>query len=444
MKLPLPLLESFAPRDLGARLLDLYRAGTRADLIRRTDYSLVVFEDTLIDTESGASREIVASEGLSRPEAIAAAAGAMLAEKDREVPVLLLLPATAFVATAYAMTNLSEKMIRSALKLQAHSLLPGFVGDLLLGLDASAPEGMALWLPAATADSFFNAFRQQGLFLAGIMPRTLAVIDPQAQVPDLVVSDNDSSHCTLMHCHRGVIRSLHSISRRDLAQEEFSRQWQELSEASQLPESRTLTQVSDWTGLRQKVSGHLPYSFLPAGSEQAGRRLEQQKNRRILGAAALAVLLLLCVPFMANWLKIRQLEALSANFVENSAEARSRQEAVFAMENEWGELLSYPDQDVAALLLSLNAVIESSLISFAINKGVVDIQGYAQDPAFLVEQLAAREEFYDVTQSGRVSGGNSSARGDSFGIRMNLANIDFKSYDAKYPARNEASQAGLR
>ena len=104
------------------------------------------------------------------------------------------------------------------------------------------------------------------------------------------------------------------------------------------------------------------------------------------------------------------------------------------MEDEWGAVAGYPRQNVAKVLLTLNQSIHSSLTTFALNKGVVDLSGFAQDPALLVEQLAEREEFHEVGQSRSSSGADGGTRGDRFGIRLNLSGVDFKKYEALYPA----------
>jgi hypothetical protein len=107
------------------------------------------------------------------------------------------------------------------------------------------------------------------------------------------------------------------------------------------------------------------------------------------------------------------------------------------MEDEWGVIAEFPRQDVASILLTLNTLIDSSLSTFSINKGVVDITGFAQDPALLIEQLAELEDFYNVGQSRSSSGGNSAARGDRFGIRFNINGVDFPAYETKYPASQQ-------
>ncbi len=146
---------------------------------------------------------------------------------------------------------------------------------------------------------------------------------------------------------------------------------------------------------------------------------------------------LLCLPFLSNWIRIAILQSQVETLRVESTEARRSQTAVYEMEEQWGAVLEYPRQDVGQILLSLNGLIENSLSSFALDKGAVDIVGFAQDPAVLIEQLAEREEFYDVGQSRSSSSGNSELMGDRFGIRMSVSGIDFPGYEAKYPVAED-------
>ena len=53
--------------------------------------------------------------------------------------------------------------------------------------------------------------------------------------------------------------------------------------------------------------------------------------------------------------------------------------------------------------------------------------------ALAFEQLAEREDFYNVGQSGASTAGNdSSVRGERFSIHFNVSGIDFPAYEARY------------
>jgi hypothetical protein len=425
--------DSLSLKELAAWPRSLLAASAHKDLLAGINTSLVLFDSILINTGNGEYRQVYEDAGSSRAEQIALSARDLLQGREPPASILLLLPATDFVATRFAMGISGEKMLRSALKLQAHTLVPACEEELLLGVNGGSSEGVALWLPARTTNALFAAFQEQGLFLAAVMPRTLALAQTAngAGTEQLLV-DEDASHITQVVSSDGVLKTLLSISRIDLQQEEFAAQWQ--AESNKLASaSRIRSEGQDfWTGLRQLLQGVESYCFFPAGAELSGRKLVARKQKTIAGGAAIVLLLLLFIPFVTNWVEIRRLEGLVATLREQSTEARQNQAAVYEMEEEWGAVSEFPRQDIGQILLSLNELMDSSLSSFAINKGVVDITGFAQDPALLIEQLAEREAFYNVGQSRSSSGGNSASRGDRFGIRFSISGIDFPGYEQKY------------
>src|SRR5690606_26682177 len=177
----------------------------------------------------------------------------------------------------------------------------------------------------------------------------------------------------------------------------FSEQWQaEVAKIGAV--TRHARGAETWRELRRVVRTQAPYSFFPAGAEQTGRELVSHRQRRVLNIAAAVVVAALFLPFLNNWVQVQILESRVENLREASADARAAQAAVYQMEDEWGVVAEYPRQDVSRVLLTLNELIDSSLSSFEIDKGVVDISGFAQDPALLIEQLAEREDFYNVSQ----------------------------------------------
>src|SRR5690606_534039 len=235
-------------------------------------------------------------------------------------------------------------------------------------------EGVALWYPAARTDELFEAFSARGLFLAALMPRSLALAPADAP-QRLLIRDEDGRYSTVMLVEGGAVQRLLTVSRRDLEQEEFARQWEQAT--AQLRGERPVTsaRLEDWTALRQQVEPRASYCFLPEGSLREGRRLVAVKRRKLGAGLAAAAVLVLCLPFIANWVRIQRLEGILENHLEMSSQARALQDSVLAMETEWGALYEYPRQDVIGVLRALNGVITGTLQSFRINKGLVDITG---------------------------------------------------------------------
>ena len=428
----IPFLDKIPTSDIGLKIRSLLPARRHSDIFNRIDISLLLFDNTLVNTANGESEEISLTEDGSFPEAMARAAR-RLARGDKH-NILLLLPTADFVATAYHMNLASEKMIRSALELQAQSLIPAYEENLLLAVNAAQQEGVALWFNEQEANRLFRAFAHEDLFLGAIMPRSLAVLGAadDDDLKTMLINDEEGSNISFLQVRTNAVRRLLTVNRRDLEQEVFARQWE--IETSQLKGDavRNMTSMDDWRALKRKVQPLPEYSFLPAGAIAEQKRISFARNSKVAMAATAVVVLLLFAPFISRWLELRGvLDDLETAQVM-SAEPRALQASIFDMEEEWGALYEYPDQEVAQVLVSLNSVIQNSLTSISINKGVVDITGSTNDPAYLVELLSEREEFNNVSQSTSTRGA-----GSQFGIRLNLTNVDFEDYEEKYPARTQ-------
>jgi len=429
-------LDNLSLPELKASLQSLYAASAHKDVLAAIDTSLVLVDQALVNTANGEYRQLPEAEGLGRAEAIAHCAGQLLRGRTPAPAILLLLPPADFVATRFAVGVSGEKLLRSALTLQAHTLIPACEEPLLLGLNGGSPEGVAVWYPTRQADALFLAFQAEGLLLSALMPRVLAL--PQVGVPaeEQLLADEDSSHLTQLDFRAGVIKTWLSVTRSDLQQEAFAAQWQ--SECARLGPAplQQAKGLAFWTAQRQTFTGNDNYCFYPVGAEKIGRELVARKQRRTVSIAAAVLVGVLFLPFLNNWFQIMLLERSVADLREQSTAARQAQAEVYRLEEEWGAVAEYPRQNVGSVLLTLNELIDNALATFAISKGVVDITGFAQDPALLIEQLAEREEFFNVGQS-RSSSGNSNERGDRFGIRFSVSGVDFPGYEEQYPATQQ-------
>jgi hypothetical protein len=428
-------LDSLSLKELNNLLRWFYAASVHRDILAGINTSLVLFDQMLINTANGQYRQLtVAQDNSTYGQQVAASAKLLLEGRESGAAILLLLPPADFVATRFAMGVSGEKLLRSALKLQVHSLIPACEEELLLGINGGSSEGVALWYPARAAEALYVAFREQGMLLAALMPRTLAMLQIDTTSADHLLLDADAQHITQLECRGGTIKSLLNIKQIDLQQEAFASQWH--NECAKVPPAPLISSSEQnfWIGLRQTFQGLESYCFFPAGAEQTGRKKIATTQKKMGGVASIVAMFLLFVPFLSNWVQIALLEAQVEDLREASAVARQSQAAVYEMEEQWGVIAEFPRQDVGQTLLSLNELIDASLSTFAIDKGMVDITGFAQDPAVLIEQLAEREEFFDVGQSRSSSSGDeSSARGDRFGIRFSLSDIDFQAYEAKHP-----------
>lgn len=419
------IVDNLTLPELGARLRQYHAASAQRRLLASIDATLVLFGDELINSANGESRRLPAEAGLDRPQSIARAARSLV--PGATTHILLLLPASMFIGTRFALGVQGESLLRSALSLQIPSLLPAYDKPLLLALNGRQGEGVALWYPEEQAQALFQAFQAEGLSLVALQPRVLAA-GAILEAASGALVDEDERHLTAVELHDGVLQTWHAVHRSDLADPVLAEQWQtELG-----PGPRQALRRDYWCALRSRLQPLVPYCFFPAGALARGRLLLARQQRKVTAAAAAVALGLLVLPFAGNWVRIALLEREVASLQEASTAARRSQAAVYDMDDSWGPVAGYPRQDVAALLLSLNALIQNSLSSFTLNKGVVDISGFSPDPALLIEQLSEQELFYNVGQSRGTSGGDASNRGDQFGIRMNVSGIDFPAYESKH------------
>lgn len=424
-------LSKYSPAEFAAGIRQYFADSAHLNILAGVGYSLVLQDKVLINTQSGEYREVIDEAEQTREVALAKAARQLIPASAQNPSVLLLLPPGDFLSSRYQLGLRAENAMRSAVSLQAHTLIPSFDAELLLGINGQHSEGVALWYPARAADALFVAFEAEHLLLAALMPRSLALVDEQQG--DVILQDDDSVHLTQQEWRGNALRSFLVVSRQDLEDPAFAEQWQqEINKA--LPAQRLRSSGREsWDNKRCVIAANEMYSFFPKGAEQHGRRLLLKKQKRFAGKAVAFAALLLLLPFVINWGQSAWLTMQVNQLREASTDARRSQAAVYALEDEWGVITDFPRQNVPEVLLALNQHINSSLSTFALNKGVVDLSGYSKDPALLVEQLAENEKFHEVSQSRSSSGTDNNNRGDRFGIRLNLGGVDFKGYESKYP-----------
>jgi type II secretory pathway component PulL len=431
-KIPVPV------RELGMKVISLLPEGGRhSDILKSINTSILLFDNVLINTANGATEEVVASEEESFFDAAARAAKRLHsssgANSDESANILLLLPTNDFIATSYSMNVVGEKLIRSALELQSHTLIPAYDEDLLLAVNAGNQEGVALWYNEREASRMFRAFEKEDLFLAAIMPRSLALMEAESEENrTILINDEEGQTISFIQGHGNAIKRLLTVNSLDLEQETFDKQWK--LETGQLKGEtvKNMTKLEDWLELHCIVNPVPEYCFLPAGAIKEEKRINLARKSKVAAGVAACLVLLLLSPFVSNWMTLRGLQKEFERVQEQTIEPRSLQASIFDMEQEWGTLYEYPDQQIAEVLVSLNDVMQGALTAFDINEGVVDITGSAEDPAYLVELLAEKEEFYNVGQSTSTRGG-----GAQFGIRLNLSNVDFENYKEKYPVTTQ-------
>jgi hypothetical protein len=344
------------------------------------------------------------------------------------------LPPAEFLATPYQLNISNSKLLKSALKLQQITFLPGFEEDLLLSVNEESSEksaaGVALWLRAERMQALESAFEEQGLSVQVVRPRPLVGLLQEQQ---MLCVDIDSVQKTLLYYDKGHIVQWQSKAIQDSSNIHMHEEWESWQSNIQKKVKGSLDQRTQesYTQITEDKS-EKSFCFLGvAAQEKAAFIVNGWIQRRLIQIfAALTVMIIL--PFLGNSVQLYLLEKKIAQLQEESAEARASQNEVLFLEEYWSAMSTYPRQDITSTLQALNTLITDSLSSFTLNRGVVDISGYSQNPALLIQQLAQNPQFANVGQS-RSSSGSSGERGDRFGIRMNLRDIDFNRWDAEHP-----------
>lgn len=254
MNLGIPLLEKIPFREIGLKAQSLFPLGRHNEILKRIDASLLLYDNSLINTATGTLFEIVPNEDEQYADAMARVARQLLPMSDGKKHVLLLLPTADFAATTFNMNAMSEKMVRSALELQSNSLIPAYDENLLLAVNATNPEGVALWFNEKEANDLFRAFEEQNIFLSAIMPRALAMLDADDETDKtLLINDEEGSNISFLQVSGVAIRRLLTVNKTDLEQDVFAKQWD--IEINQLKGEavKTMSSLDDWQQIRQIV-----------------------------------------------------------------------------------------------------------------------------------------------------------------------------------------------
>ena len=400
--------------------------GSRRELLKQIDVTLLVFDDKLIHVESTQSADIAGEGPSPDAKALAAAGRRLLNDQQNGHSVLLLLPPSEFVTTTRAMPGVTRDSLAAAMRLQTDSMLPAFAAPLAMAVNpASADAGtehVALWLPQQRMVELFDAFEAQGLFIAAVKPRVLGIPEHNGR---LRVVDYDHRDTTAVTVSDGIIQRWLQMATVDFEQDVFSRQWQQQvfdDVAIETGELRTvesyLEQLDD--------SAHQEYSFFPAGALNARSKVE--KGRRLMLAAAVAVglMILSAVPFILQSVEFRRAAAALAANREMSVEARQDQAAVVNFENQWGPISDFPRQNVREAMYSLQNVLSpNQLSSMEITEGLIRIQGSSDDPQAILQRLEQDSLFTEVV----FSRATNNAR---YYIELRLSTVNFEGYMVRY------------
>jgi hypothetical protein len=403
--------------------------GVHARLRRQVNTVLMVHDDRLHDLGNGAWRSLGE---WSSAEQIAAAARELLPSGPVARSVLLLLPASRFIATTANLPGVARENLHAALQLQASVLLPAYEGRLALAINPAARDvdrpDIALWADDTWLAALFDAFARQGLLLAAVLPRPLAALDSPLTQDTLVVEDVDRDSVTQLVFRKGMLHSWLQMQRADLDDPELRTQWQEACALAQGSGAGLLRlqSASDWTQRGMPQHWDSLYCFIPEGAQAVYRLQRKARGLRQAAMAAAVAALLLISPFLWQSLQIARLEATLAEQQTFSVEARADQAVVRDFDQRWGALNDFPRQDVAQVLLQLQSVLSPSVLtSLELVEGELQIEGESEDPQSLLQRLEQDAMFTGVDFARATSN-------NRYYIEMRLSTVDFAEYHERY------------
>jgi hypothetical protein len=417
------------------RLRDTFQTSAKSSLLKQVNTVLMVHGDRLYDLRNGSWRSLQLEGVRPLAASVAQAAADLLEASASPRGIMLLLAAHEFLATHTSMPGVARESLRSALQLQALSMLPGYEEDLALAVNvherSASSENASLWIPVSRLDNLFDAFSEHGLFLAAVMPRMVA---PAASFGDVLLNDRDAITVTCIHYRNGVIVRWLQTSQSDMQDPALAQQWQDLIRVEESRDNGTpdLAQLDlrgpdDYlAALTGRIAADLEYTFIPAGAESKKSQLLKGRRLGMLAVAVGIVALIAVLPFLVQTIQLRSLEANLQRYQQQAAGARGNQRAVRAVEQEWGAFLEFPRQNLSSVLITLQDVIAPGVLTaLDVNEGFVSLEGDSPDPQSLLERLEQNEMFTEVDFARATSNMR-------YFIDLRLATVDFPAYRQWY------------
>lgn len=409
---------------LPARVRDFLQGNSGRELVASITESLLLFDDRLYRCGDGKAIEVTRPDDA---ESLAVAAQQLLTDLAQDdVCIELLLPPDLFVATTQELPGVARENLQSALYLQQDSLLPACETELAMTINpASADLGdshIALWIEQQRLDSLFDAFAGQGLFLAAVKPRPLALVVPDSETRIL---EQDSNNNTAVAISNKVLMQWLQVEHSELEQPQFAEQWSE--EIKSRPATRTLDlhSAEDFLNRTDKNS-NTDYNFYPQGALQARKKVQQGRKLMAAAAAVVCIGIVSAIPFVLQSFEFRQVSSTLQSQSELSAPARADQAVVVNFENEWGPINDFPVQNIRETMFTLQEALRpDQLSSLEISEGIISIQGTSEDPQAILQRLEQDPMFTDVV----FARATNNAR---YYIDLRLSSINFEGYMLRY------------
>jgi hypothetical protein len=431
-------------------------------MANKVNVALLLFDDQMVDLHSGRSTRVSRSESdpqiiastqgvFSATELAEAAAALLMDSAQTEKVCVLLLPPSEFYISETTLPPAGLDLQRSALLLQAMTVLPEFEETLNVGfIPGQKPalpvvsSGLAAWLPTERTESLFEAFLSKRMFLASVVPR-LALFTEQLKSsvtdngtsgqPLSAIEDEDHRLTTVFQHNRHGLMTCIQSSASDRVQPELYQKFLQ-ERGADLPAQNVLMlrAAADYlrynpfksgqqlSGQSDKLANLAAAGVFPEAALSARHQLEQGRLRKELLRVVAAAVLVVSLPFVWQSFQLLRLDAEFGRAQEQSLAARADQAVVRDFENNWGAFNEFPEQDVGLVLLTLQPVINPGLLSaFALDEGLLSIEGESPDPQNILEQLEQNPMFTEVDFA-RATNNN------RYFIDLRLSTVNFSAY----------------
>jgi hypothetical protein len=406
---------------LPAPIQGLFGGGSRKHLFSQVNQRFLLFNDSLINLDSGQSTVIEAS-GKDLPARELAAAAKKLAASETLTGVMLYLQPSEFVATSLTMPGLDRELLLSALQLQVDNLFPSFSEKLAVTLGSDSKDSdeapIALWFPENLMNQLFDEFAAAQLFLVAIAPR-IALDSASA-----AIIDYDQNGGTLVQFSQGAVVNWLHINQFDMLDESLNQQWVSTLAGLQV-NPLTLDSPANFTQFKNALPSQ-DYAFVPNGALQARRREEKSRNIKLAAVSAVVLMFLAAIPFLLQTIQFRSLASTLADYRAQSTGAREDQSVVVNFENQWGIITDFPVQDVQEAMFTLQTILlPDQLASLELNQGLIKIQGTSSEPQAILQRLEQDPMFTEVVFSRATNNSR-------YYIDLRLSTVNFEGYMVRY------------
>ncbi len=441
------ILNSFYNK-ISSRLVNYFIIDESEALLKKSNVSLLVFNNSIINLATGASCHLseefdgTAQSG-NTAQSIALAAQKIIPKNIKTPAITLFLPANEFIATSYQLPKIDRQRIVPVLHYQQSELLPACTDSLLVvaSTHSNHHENKALWFSKKRSEQLFATFKDHRSILLAIFPASF-LFSVNNKSDDIVYCEQGKDYLLVTQFAQQNLRHWDFYIQSDLTitefDQQFKEQWQAHYPHCPFANKNIIANKDTFLAHIDKFQPNKDYAFYPPQAKHLIQKEHQRRKMRRFVFMACFICLLIALPFVKNSLDYRQVNQNYLMRLQQTEGVRSERENVLNYEQKWLAFEQYPQHDLYQMMLKINRLIpkDSWLSSFELANGVVEIEGYSPSPSKLLELLAQQKEFDNAAFNQNIR----SERGknkEHFGIIFHLADHDEKTYYEEFFPRDE-------